>query len=340
MARRNRVAGIVRVLWLVVAAAGLSCYGHAREVGRPYHMPLLSYAEASSPAVTGFGGYFLQALQHRMQTTVSSLLKREFLPLELHQWYFLFGLGVMVVEAGLLAILLKFMARRRRRDEQALRELSGRLINAQEEERHRIARELHDDISQQLAVVAIELQSVESAAPELPLWEMQGRLQALWKKIDTISQDVQHISHRLHSSKLEYLGLAEALRGLGNDYKQQRGVTLDVRFRAVPARLDKGISLALFRVAQEALHNCEKHSKARNLRLELFSDRHDVVLRISDDGVGFNVEAVASKCLGIVSMEERLRLAGGTLVIRSRIGLGTQIEARVPLGIRAMGNAA
>jgi signal transduction histidine kinase len=275
-----------------------------------------------------------------MQTTVSSLLKREFLPLELHQWYFLFGLGVMVVEAGLLAILLKFMARRRRRDEQALRELSGRLINAQEEERHRIARELHDDISQQLAVVAIELQSVESAAPELPLWEMQGRLQALWKKIDTISQDVQHISHRLHSSKLEYLGLAEALRGLGNDYKQQRGVTLDVRFRAVPARLDKGISLALFRVAQEALHNCEKHSKARNLRLELFSDRHDVVLRISDDGVGFNVEAVASKCLGIVSMEERLRLAGGTLVIRSRIGLGTQIEARVPLGIRAMGNAA
>jgi two-component sensor histidine kinase len=261
----------------------------------------------------------------------SIAINREFTTWELYKWYILSGSAVIIIEAGLLAFLLKFIARRRR-DERTLRDLSGRLINAQEEERHRIARELHDDINQQLAVLAIELQSMETVVPQLPRSQMKERLRSLWNKTNATSQDLQHISHRLHPSKLEFLGLVGALRGLGNEFKQTPGVKVDVQIRTVPTLLGKDVSLALFRVAQEALHNSTKHSKARNMRMELFVDADDVVLRISDDGVGFDVLAVEDKSLGVLSMEERLRLIGGNLVISSRPGLGTQVEARVPLG--------
>jgi signal transduction histidine kinase len=262
----------------------------------------------------------------------STVINREFTPWERYKWYILSGVGVMILEAGLLAFLLKFIARRRR-DEQALRDLSGRLISAQEEERHRIARELHDDVNQQLAVVAIELQTMEAAVPHLARSELKERLRSLWNKTTAASQDLQQISHGLHPSKLEFLGLVEALRGLCNEFKQTPGVKVDMHIRTVPASLGKDNSLALFRVAQEALHNSEKHSKARHMRLELFTDTDDVVLLVSDDGVGFDVLAVDDNSLGILSMEERLRLVGGKLVISSRPGMGTKIEARVPLGV-------
>jgi signal transduction histidine kinase len=263
----------------------------------------------------------------------STVINREFTPWELYKSYILSGIAVIILEAVLLAFLLKFIARRRR-DERALRDLSGRLINAQEEERHRIARELHDDINQQLAVVAIELQTMETAVPHLARSELKGRLQSLWNKTAAVSQDLQHISHGLHPSKLEFLGLVEALRGLCNEFEQTPGVKVDAHIRTVPASLGKDNSLALFRVAQEALHNSEKHSKARHMRLELFADTDDVVLLVSDDGVGFDVFAVDDKSLGILSMEERLRLVGGNLAISSRPGMGTRIEARVPLRVR------
>ncbi len=246
------------------------------------------------------------------------------------------AVSVVIFETALLAFLLIKSNAKHRHDERALRDVSGRLINAQEEERRRIARELHDDINQQLAVLAIELQSLEIAVPQLTQLELKERLRSLWKRTNTTSEDLQHISHRLHPSKLEFLGLVGALRGLGNEFKQTPGIEMDVQIRAVPVTLNKEVSLALFRVAQEALHNSEKHSKARHARLELLADGYDVVLRISDDGVGFDVPAVNGKSLGIHSMEERLRLVGGQLVIYSRPGKGTRIEARVPLRISAM----
>ncbi len=244
--------------------------------------------------------------------------------------------GIMICETGLLAFLLIRSRAKHRHDERALRDVSGRLINAQEEERRRIARELHDDINQQLAVLAIELQSLESAAPQLTQLQMKERLRSLWKSTNTTSEDVQCISHRLHPSKLEFLGLVGALRGLGNEFKQTPGIEMDIQIRAIPVTPSKEVSLALFRVAQEALHNSVKHSKARCVRLELLADRNNVVLRVFDDGVGFNVHAVKSASLGIHSMEERLRLVGGKLAISSHPSTGTRIEARVPLRIGEM----
>jgi signal transduction histidine kinase len=263
----------------------------------------------------------------------STIINRVYSAWEVYRWYILFGIAVIIFEAGLLAFLLKFI-NRRRRDEEALRDLSGRLINAQEEERRRIARELHDDINQQLAILAIELQSMETDVPRLPRSELRQRLRSLWNKTNSTSQDLQHISHRLHPSKLEFLGLVGALRGLGNEFKQTPGVKLDIQIRAVPNLVNKDVSLALFRVAQEALHNSEKHSKASNMRLELLAEENDVVLLISDDGVGFDPSAVGDKSLGILSMEERLRLVGGNLVISAHPGRGTRIEARVPLAVQ------
>jgi signal transduction histidine kinase len=218
----------------------------------------------------------------------------------------------------------------RKRTEESIPELSGRLIHAQEDERSRIARELHDDINQQLALLGIEIQRVEEALPETAA-PLRARLEEIWKKTHEASQDVQRISHQLHSSKLEHLGLAAALKGLLQEFTRQYQVGGETQFRDIPSPLDSEVSLTLFRVAQEALRNAGKHSEARKIRIELIGETAGLLLRISDDGVGFDPSAKPSYGLGMISIEERLRLVNGRLSIWSRMGLGTQVEARVPL---------
>jgi signal transduction histidine kinase len=223
----------------------------------------------------------------------------------------------------------------RKRTEGSIRELSGWLIRAQEEERSRIARELHDDINQQLALLEIEIQRMEEALPETAA-PLRARLKEIWRKTHEASQDVQRISHQLHSSKLQYLGLATALKDLLLEFRSQYQIAGEFQFRDIPTPLDSEVSLTLFRVAQEALRNAGKHSAARNIRIELIGETVGLLLRISDDGVGFDPSTKTSCGLGMISMEERLRLANGTLSICSRVGLGTQIEARVPLSALAV----
>jgi PAS domain S-box-containing protein len=219
----------------------------------------------------------------------------------------------------------------RKRHEADVRELSGRLINAQENERSRIARELHDDINQQLAILAIELQQLQSSLPA-DFTESRQKARGLWEKTHRISTDIQHLSHELHSTKLEHLGIIAALRGLCNDFSEQHKVEVDFQFRNVPAKLDSDIGLSLFRVVQESLHNVAKHSGAKRVRVELLGGDDQVVLRVSDDGVGFDPKAPEHRNgLGMVSMSERIRLVGGNLSVTSRCSLGTQVEAVVPL---------
>jgi PAS domain S-box-containing protein len=222
----------------------------------------------------------------------------------------------------------------RRRHEEAIQDLSGRLINAQEQERSRIARELHDDINQQLAVLAIELQQLQDLFPEDSL---QGRrqVQALWKKTLGLSTDLQHLSHQLHSTKLEHLGITAALRGLCGEFSEQHKIGTDFQFRQVAPKLDSEISLHLFRVAQESLHNVAKHSRAKMVRMELVGKDGKVVLRVSDDGIGFDPDAAKHQTgLGMTSMSERIRFVGGILSIWSRPSMGTQVEATIPLSGR------
>jgi PAS domain S-box-containing protein len=222
----------------------------------------------------------------------------------------------------------------RRRHEVAIQDLSGRLINAQEQERSRIARELHDDINQQLAVLAIELQQLQDLFPEDSL-QSRRQVQALWKKTLGLSTDLQHLSHQLHSTKLEHLGIIAALRGLCGEFSEQHKIGADFQFRQVPPKLDSEISLHLFRVAQESLHNVAKHSRAKMVRMELVGTDGKVVLRVSDDGIGFDPDASKHQSgLGMTSMSERIRFVGGTLSIWSKSSMGTQVEATIPLSGR------
>ena len=210
-------------------------------------------------------------------------------------------------------------------------EFSGRLIKAQEEERARIARELHDDIGQRLALLAIDVQQLDAALYGTNQ-DVHGRMQALWSQINEIATDAGRISHQLHSSKLQLLGLAQAVRGLCDDFSKQYAVNIDYSCTGVPPHLDSAVSLSLFRVAQEALHNAARHSHAQHVRVRLRGNTAQLRLSIHDDGRGFDVDtALAGEGLGLISMTERLRLVGGAVSIRSDPSYGTRVVARVPL---------
>ncbi len=214
-------------------------------------------------------------------------------------------------------------------------ELSGRLMHAHEEERTRIARELHDDISQRLALLANGIQELDH------FWKPESSLQAkeqihgLWQLTSEIAADLQQVSHQLHPSKLHYLGLASATRGLCNEFSKLHKIEVECVIRNLPASLDENVSLGLFRTAQESLHNVAKHSHAHLAKVELTVEESYIRLRISDDGVGFDHRrAKDGRGLGLVSMRERLKLVGGQLSVWSHPSLGTQVEATVPIAAK------
>jgi signal transduction histidine kinase len=214
-------------------------------------------------------------------------------------------------------------AREQYQARQSLADINRRLIAAQEEERARIARELHDDISQRLALLVTELSMPGSTITSA------DRLRA---DAAQIAADVQALSHRLHSSKLELLGLARTARIFCEDFAAQQKVTVMFEEVAVPSGIPAAASLCLYRILQEALHNAAKHSGARVMTVRLRGTPDAIELLVQDTGTGFDVEAAeASHGIGLVSMQERAVLAGGKLSITSSPRRGTTIEARVPL---------
>lgn len=215
-------------------------------------------------------------------------------------------------------------------------EFSGGLIRAGERERARIARELHDDINQRLALLANGLQEVEYAASAGTNESQKQELQELWRLTNEIATDIQHMSHQLHPSKLHYLGLASTVRDLCREFSQQHKIEIDCAVSGLPENLDENVSLNLFRTVQESLRNVVKHSQARHAKVELTCRSGVVHLRVSDDGVGFNPDASRrNHGLGLVSMRERFRSVGGELSIWSRPSLGTLVEGNVPAARKA-----
>ena len=213
---------------------------------------------------------------------------------------------------------------------ESLEELSGRLITAQDEERTRIARELHDDFSQRLALHGIGLAQLWKKMPESEV-EQRARVQQLLKGIQEISSDIHSLSHQLHSSRLEHVGLAPALMGLCEELSSRFKVQLEFSDRALSPRIPKDVALCLFRIAQEALGNVVKHSGAKQAQAELSSTNNEIRLRIVDAGFGFDPELRNEDAgLGLVSMRERLRLVGGRLSVQSAPMRGTEILAEVP----------
>jgi PAS domain S-box-containing protein len=215
--------------------------------------------------------------------------------------------------------------------EDALASVGRRLIEAHEEERTWIARELHDDIAQRVALLGVELERFDHPLPD-PAVDMHQYLKHARRSISDLGQDIQALSHRLHSSKLEYLGLVTAAKSFCRELSERRKVRIDFKHADVPAKIPKEISLCLFRILQEALQNAVKHSAEQNFTVELRGMKDAITLTVSDSGIGFDwQDAMNRQGLGLISMRERLRLVNGELSIQSAPGRGTIVLAHVPL---------
>ena len=214
--------------------------------------------------------------------------------------------------------------------EESLLSMNQRLIEAQEQERTRIARELHDDICQRLASFGLTLDQFQHSPPDLPA-EVRSRMGELQKQSAEIATDLQSLSHELHSSRLEILGLAGAMRGFCNEFAKEQEAEIDFQTRDLPGALSPDVSLCLFRVLQESLQNSAKHSGGRIFQVRLWDTSEEIHLSVADSGKGFDTAvATQRRGLGLRSMRERLKIMNGTFEVVSQPNCGTTIHASVP----------
>jgi signal transduction histidine kinase len=206
-------------------------------------------------------------------------------------------------------------------------------MSAQEAERTRVARELHDGIGQEIALLGIQMQrAATSIAPEPQA--LSARMQKLYTDLTAIGLHVSRLSHQLHSSELEYLGLSVAITQLCREFSEQYSIKVVCACTNIPAKLDNDIALTFLRVVQESLHNIAKHSGAKNVQVEVAGATDELTLSVSDNGAGFDLqESKAAVGLGLISMRERIQLIGGEFAIDSTPGAGTRIRARTPLQV-------
>jgi PAS domain S-box-containing protein len=214
---------------------------------------------------------------------------------------------------------------------EALLELGGRLVNLQEEERSRIARELHDDVCNRIALLATELQFAAESFPDSGP-ELSEKVGEVFSRLKELSADIHELSHRLHPRSLEGLALAEALGKLCSKLGQRRRIKLVFEEKDMPDSVPDDAALCLYRVAQESLRNVVKHSRTESAKVELRGGPGEVRLTVTDSGVGYDPDQVREQNgLGVISMRERLRALGGRLSIQSAPGEGTRVEAVVPI---------
>jgi PAS domain S-box-containing protein len=222
-----------------------------------------------------------------------------------------------------------------RQNEAELRDLSGRLIAAQEEERSRIARELHDGLNQRMALLSIELEQLRPDIERPTV--MRQRLDKLQEQVKEISADIHRLSYKLHPAKLDHLGLAAAIESLCKELTDSGKLSVDLQHKGSRSEIPRDVKLCVFRIAQEALRNSARHSGALSVQVVLEQTRDAIQLSVSDNGVGFDPESdQIKKGLGFISMKERLRLVEGDLQLYSEPLRGTRIEVRVPLKRKAM----
>jgi signal transduction histidine kinase len=216
--------------------------------------------------------------------------------------------------------------------QEALSDMSRKLIEAQEEERTWIARELHDDITQQVALLTVNLERLKRDFPtSAPAAVVQGLEEAIEQAL-RLGSDIQALSHRLHSSKLEYLGIATAASSFCRELSEKHGVQVEFHSECETKELRQEAALCLFRVLQESLQNALKHSGSQRFEVWLRRTSTGIELSVRDWGIGFKPEtAMRGQGLGLTSMRERLKLVHGELAIDSQAGLGTTVRATVTL---------
>ena len=262
--------------------------------------------------------------------------------------YILTAAAVLLAQTLLIAGLLLQRRMRRQAEDQVrgneealrssyerIRDLGSRLLQAQDTERSRIARELHDDISQQVALLSIDLELLSGVVPP----DGEALADEAMNRTQELVRSVHDLSHRLHPTKLRLIGLVAALQSLQRELSRPE-TTITFTHEGVPANLPPDLTLSLFRVVQEALQNALKYSRARTVNVDLRGDPRSLALTISDNGVGFDVDASWGKGLGLISIGERIEAIGGTLDLRSTPGGGTSLTINVPLAIEQSSEAA
>ena len=258
--------------------------------------------------------------------------------------YIIGGVAVLVVETGLIGALILQGARRRRAEAKAreaaaelrlsyerIRDLGGRLLGAQDAERSRIARELHDDISQQLTLLSMDLALLSHAQAGRPD-DAEKLAHEAHERVVAVATSVHQLSHQLHPARLRLVGLVAALSSLQQEI-QSSGHRITFTHEGVPDAIAQDLKVCLYRVAQEAVQNAIKYSGAREIFMSLAGTGDALTLVVGDHGAGFDAQASMHRGLGLVSMGERVEAFGGTLRIQSAPGAGTRIEATVPLAI-------
>ena len=249
---------------------------------------------------------------------------------EQYRWTLLSGL-VVLVSLSLMTIYLLFERKQLYAARNEQMRLSGMLINAQENERARLASELHDDFSQRLAMLSLGLETAAEIVPESPE-EANRQLHELMNSASEIGADLHTLSHRLHSSTLERLGLAAGVAAFCKAFSAQQGIQIAFSHHNVPRSVSPAVSLCLFRIVQEGLRNVKKHSGAVHAQVQLNKLDDAIHLSISDDGRGFDTKEVGGgQGLGLWSMRERVRLVGGRFEIHAEDREGTRIKVWVPL---------
>ncbi len=240
--------------------------------------------------------------------------------------------GLLMV--GSMALLIAYLLYRQRQlnlARHAPEHLSGLLINAQEQERRRIASEIHDDFSQRLATLTLGMDTAAQTISVSPQ-EANLQLQELSSAAIDLGTDLHTLSHRLHSATLENLGLTPAVGALCKEFAAQQGIKIESTLDPVPRSVNPDVALCVFRIAQEALRNVKKHSGASSAQVRLQLASNSIHLSVCDPGVGFNPKGSSKgEGLGLRSMEERVRLLGGRFEIQSNAGSGTKIEVWLPL---------
>lgn len=247
--------------------------------------------------------------------------------------------GVAIATFCVISIVIsQLVFKLRRMTEEAMSSVDRKLIEAEERERAWIARELHDDFNQRMALVSVNLEQLEQGLSDSEAAARRDILRVR-QQIWDLSSDIQALSHHLHSTKLQFLGIAAAAEGLCRELSEKHALNIDVHCEAVPAGLPEHVAVTLFRVLQEALQNVLKHSRSAQVDVALSGTPDQIELSVRDSGIGFDPKlAMKGTGLGLISMQERLKLVRGEFAISSQTNSGTTIRARIPLSNLSTGS--
>jgi PAS domain S-box-containing protein len=309
-----------------------------------FNQPWLEFTGRTLQAELGHGwaeGVYSEDYERCLETYCRAFDLREQFSMEYrlrrydgeYRWIFNFGVPRFNADGSFAGYIGSAAdVTERKLAEEALSSVSRRLIEAHEEERRWIARELHDDFNQRIALLRLNLDGLKQELPDSATATREG-IEEVSEAVSKLASDVQVLSHRLHSSKLEYLGLESAASGFCREISQKQGVEIAFRAKDITKKLPQEVALCLFRVLQEALQNAVKHSGTRQFEVSLEGEWNEIRLTVHDSGVGFDLEeALKGHGLGLTSMKERMKLVSGQLSVDSQPNLGTTVRASVPLG--------